>query len=246
MMGEAPIAGANGSFLESLFFSIETYTTVGFGDLHPRTTYGHTIVSIEVFVGMVTTAMITALVFIRFTRIGPRILFAEVAPIAVHDGQRSLMVRLANERMNEISVAQARVWISTTYTTAEGSLFRRFDEVALLRNHSPVFALSWTLVHPIDERSPLHTLDERAASEREISVTVVIDGQDETTGQTVRARKNYFVDDLRFGHRYTDILDVSDNKRTILNYTRFHLTHVDPVSAEPLSVRVADPVSEDA
>ena len=165
MIGTAPIAQSKGTFLESLFFSIETYTTVGFGDLHPVTTYGHVIVSIEVFCGMLTTAMITALVFIRFTRIGPRILFAEVAPIATHDGRRSLMIRLANERMNEISVAQARVWSSTSYETKEGAPFRRFEELdAAARPFADLFTLSWTLIHPIDPGSPLHGLDEAGAA----------------------------------------------------------------------------------
>ena len=222
--GDKPIANSSGSFLENLFFSIETYATVGYGDMHPRTTFGHVVSSVEIFFGMLTVAMFTALVFLRFTLIRPRILFADVAVVATHDGKRSLMVRLANERMNEISVAQARMWALQTYTTEEGTLFRRFDELTLLRNHSPLFTLSWTVMHPIDETSPLHAVDEEELAGKEIAVMIVIDGHDETTGQPVRARKTYHADTIKLGHRYVDMLENATAQRTVLNYTRFHLT----------------------
>ena len=222
--GNAPIANSSGSFLDNLFFSIETYATVGYGDMHPHTTYGHVVASLEVFTGILTVAMITALVFLRFTLIRPRILFADVGVVATHDGQRSLMVRLANQRMNEISVAQARMWILMTYQTAEGTSFRRFEEMTLLRNHSPLFTLSWTVIHPIDTHSPLHGVDQAKLVEQDAAVMIVIDGQDETTGQSVRARKTYYMENLRFGHRYLDILEVSESRRTVLNYAQFHLT----------------------
>ena len=231
MMGDAPIANSSGSFLDSLFFAIETFTTVGYGDLHPRTLYGHVLVSLELFVGVLTISMITALVFVRFTRILPRIMFSDVLPIATHDGQRSLMIRLANARMNEITVAQARVWMLMTYATAEGAQFRRFEELTLLRKESPLFTLSWTVIHPIDENSPLHKLEEIELREREAAIMIVIDGFDETTGQMVRARKTYYVEDLRFGHRFVDMLDATDAERTVLNYDRFHLTEREAAAA---------------
>ncbi len=224
MLGDAPIANSSGSFVDNLFFSIETYATVGYGDMHPRTTYGHLLASFEIFFGMMTVAMFTALVFVRFTLIRPRILFADAAVVATHDGRRSLMIRLANERMNEISVAQARMWALMTYTTAEGTSFRRFDELTLLRNHSPLFTLSWTVIHPIDEESPLHQLDDESLADQEVAVMIVIDGHDETTGQPVRARKTYYADAIRLDHRYVDMLENATAQKTVLNYNRFHLT----------------------
>lgn len=242
--GDAPIANSGNDFIDHLFFSIETYATVGYGDMHPKTAFGHVAASVEVFVGMLTTAMITALVFVRFTLIRPRILFADVAVIGTHDGRRSLMIRLANQRMNEISVAQARVWALRTYNTAEGSPFRRFDEVALLRNHSPLFTLSWTIFHPIDEASPLYGLDDTEFAAQDVAVMIVIDGQDETTGQTVRARKTYYLDDIRVGHRYVDMLENATAHRTVLNYGRFHLTQVEILA--DTSRAIDEPVHETA
>jgi inward rectifier potassium channel len=116
------------------------------------------------------------------------------------------------------------MWMLMTYTTAEGAPFRRFEEMKLLRHQSPLFTLSWTIIHQIDESSPLWNVERDALIDQEVAFMVIVEGHDETTGQNVRARKTYYMDDIRFGHRYLDVLDASDQTRTILNYTRFHLT----------------------
>lgn len=223
-LGDKPVSNADGGFLDHLFFSIETLTTVGYGDMHPRTTYGHLVASLELFTGVLTSAAITGLFIYRFTRATPRILFADVATVASHDGRMSLMVRLANQRLNAISSAQARLWMLVSYVTAEGVPFRRFEELRLLRDHSPLFTLSWTVIHAIDEASPMLGLDAGALAEQDASFVVTIEGYDETSGQTVRARKMYHAEHIRFGARYADILEVQDGHRTVLDYDRFHHT----------------------
>jgi inward rectifier potassium channel len=227
VLGNAPVANADGTFLNYLYFSVETLTTVGYGDMHPRTHFAHIVASLELFAGVFMTAVITGLVFFRFSRARARILFAAAAPIATHDGRPSLMIRLANERMNAISVAQARLWMMQTYVTAEGSLFRRFEELPLLRDQSPLFTLSWTVMHPIDESSPLYGLSQQDLLDRDVTIMAIVEGHDETTGQSVRARKTYATEDIRFGHRYADILDVQNGERTVINYVRFHDTETE-------------------
>ncbi len=226
-LGDKPIANAEGDFLHYLFFSIQTLTTVGYGGMYPQSTYGHLVASVELYTGVFTTALLTGLIFYRFSRPRARIIFADRAVIAMHDGRRSLMLRAANERLNAISGPIAKVWLSTTVQTAEGAPFRRFVELPLLRAQSPLFVLSWTIIHAIDEASPLSGMDEAALNAADATVVAMIEGFDESAAQTVRARKTYLASDVVFGHRYVDVLEPGDSERVRVNYTKFHLTEPD-------------------
>src|SRR5438105_5149662 len=158
-LGDEPIANVAGNEPLGLFyFSIETLATVGYGDMHPQTHYGHFVATVEIFTGMSFLAVMTGLVFARFSRPKARVVFARYPVVARHEGRPSLMIRVANARFNMISGATARLWIIQTQQTAEGVQLRRYDQLALLRNENPVFALSWTIFHVIDEDSPLHGL----------------------------------------------------------------------------------------
>lgn len=225
--GDRPIANAEGDFLHYLFFSIQTLTTVGYGGMYPQSNYGHVVASVELYAGVFTTALLTGLIFYRFSRPRARILFAERAVIAMHDGKRSLMLRAANERLNAISAPFAKVWLSTTIETAEGAPFRRFVELPLLRAQSPLFVLSWTIIHSIDEASPLYGMDKAALEAAQGTIVAMIEGFDESAAQTVRARKTYLAPEIAFGHRYVDVLEPSDSDRVRVNYAKFHLTEPD-------------------
>ncbi|HMN73290.1 MAG TPA: ion channel [Rhodoblastus sp.] len=226
-LGDRPIANADGDFLHYLFFSIQTLTTVGYGGMYPQSIYGHVVASAELYTGVFTTALLTGLIFYRFSRPRARILFAERAVVTTHDGNRSLMLRAANERLNAISAPVAKVWLSTTIRTAEGETFRRFAELPLLRAQSPLFVLSWTIIHAIDETSPLFGMDAAALEAAEGSIVVMIEGYDESAAQTVRARKTYLSPEIAFDHRYVDVLEPGDSDRVRINYLKFHLTEPD-------------------
>ncbi len=227
MLGAQPVANASGDFLHYFYFSIETLATVGYGDMHPQTHYGHIVASVEMFVGIFATAVLTGLIFYRFSRPRARFLFAERAVVTRHEGRLSLMLRVANERLNPIANPSAKAWLATTVITAEGESFRRFAELPLLRAQSPLFVLSWTIIHDIDAASPLHGIDAAALEAMQGSVLVTIEGYDETSTQTVRARKTYMSSDIVFGERYVDVLESQDEDRVRVNYTRFHLTEPD-------------------
>src|SRR5690349_15365452 len=158
-LGHEPIANAaqNGP-LASFYFSIETLATVGYGDMHPQTNYGHLIATIEIFTGMSFLAVMTGLIFTRFSRPRARFVFANNPVIARHEGRQTLMIRMANARHDLISRANARLWIMRAERTKEGDQLRRFYELTLDRREHPVFVLSWVLFHVIDEDSPLHGL----------------------------------------------------------------------------------------
>ena len=153
-IGDQPIANVpGGAYIDYLYFSIETLSTAGYGDMHPQTHYGHFIATVELFTGIFSMSLMTGLIFARFSRPNARLLFANNPVISSHEGQPTLMVRFANERHNIIGNATARLWMFKNVVTAEGHRIRRFDELPLLRNESPALALSWTLFHVLDERA---------------------------------------------------------------------------------------------
>ena len=142
------------------YFSIETLATVGYGDMHPQTNYGHLVATIEIFTGMCLLAVMTGLIFARFSRPRARFIFAEHPVVTVQQGEPTLMIRVANARNNTISQATARLWLFRLERMAEGHQLRRYHELKLDRSEHPMFSLSWTLFHAIDETSPLYGLTE--------------------------------------------------------------------------------------
>ena len=224
LLGDMPVTNVAGpDFLQYFFFSIETLATVGYGDMHPQSTYGHVIASLESFTGLFGVALLTGLIFSRFSRPHARILFARNPVISTYDGQPVIMLRLANERHNAIGDATAKFWYLRRYTTSEGHRFVGFIELKLLRSENPTFQLSWTLLHIIDDASPLSGLTPQDIERDEGRFMLSINGLDETSAQTVHARKQFSWQDLRWNHRYADIL-TSDGNRTALDYGRFHDT----------------------
>src|SRR6202522_3325036 len=156
-IGDQPIANVpGGAYIDYLYFSIETLSTAGYGDMHPQTHYGHFIAAVELFTGIFSMSLMTGLIFARFARPNARLLFATNPVISTHEGAPTLMVRFANERHNIIGNASARLWLFINAVTKEGWQLRRFHELPLTRNENPALALSWTLFHVIDEQSPLH------------------------------------------------------------------------------------------
>src|ERR1700737_4318184 len=158
-IGDQPISNVPGrAYIDYLYFSIETLSTAGYGDMHPQTHYGHFIATVELFTGIFSMSLMTGLVFARFSRPTARFLLAAPPPISNHEGKLTLMARFVNERHNIIANAAAKLWLLRNEMSLEGREFRRFYYLPLVRNEHPALALSWTLYHVIDERSPLYGL----------------------------------------------------------------------------------------
>jgi inward rectifier potassium channel len=231
--GDRPIANAApGRFLDLLYFSIETLATVGYGDMHPQTDYGHLVATVEIFTGMSFLAVMTGLVFARFSRPRARFIFARFPVVARHEGLLTLMIRVANARHNTISGATARLWLIREETTTEGRTFRRYHELALLRNEHPVFALSWTIFHSIDEASPLYGATREALAEADAVLVLNLSGVDDSSAQELNARQTYSQAHIRWQHRYVDIASDTDDGRLILDYGKFHDVTHDEVSGQ--------------
>jgi inward rectifier potassium channel len=224
-IGNQPISNVpHGAYIDYVYFSIETLSTAGYGDMHPDTHYGHFIAAVELFTGIFSMSLMTGLIFARFSRPNARLLFADNPVISNNEGKSTLMIRLANERHNVIGNAAARVWLLRDEVSIEGRSFRRFYELPLVRSEHPALALSWTLYHVLDEASPLYGLDAEDLDAADVSLVVVVSGYDVVAAQTVHARMSYTHSDILFGHHYADILSTAKDGRLKIDYGKFHET----------------------
>jgi inward rectifier potassium channel len=209
-------------YLGAFFFSIETSATVGFGDMHPQTLWGHGVASVEIFVSVLSIALTTGVMFARFSTPRSRILFAQHAVVRPIDGLPTLMLRAANARQNVIVEASAHLRLLREEATSEGFRIRRIRDLALVRDQNPVFALSWTLMHVIDETSPLAGETHESLKAAQGLLILTLTGTDETTGQDVTARTVYQPNSLHWNHNFHDILGSDEEGNDLIDYTHFH------------------------
>lgn len=206
------------------FFSIENFTTVGFGDMHPQSIYGHTIASTEGFAALLQTAALTGLIFAKFSQPRARFRFAANPVISNHEGKRTLMIRIANSRQNFVSDATAELWILRLEISEEGERFRKFHQLPLTRNQNPTFVLSWTVFHTISKTSLLYGLTVDDLKKQEAQFILTIKGTDANSSQELRARKNYGFADIAWNSRYVDILTPNGKGGIVLDYQKFDMT----------------------
>ncbi|NJL87587.1 MAG: ATP-sensitive inward rectifier potassium channel 10 [Leptolyngbyaceae cyanobacterium SM1_1_3] len=215
------IANSDGSFMDAFFFSVQTMASIGYGNMNPTTTYANLLVVVEAFVGLLFVAMATGLIFNRFSLPTARILFSHVAVIAPHNGVPTLMFRTANKRRNRILEAQLWVTLVRDEISLEGEYLRRFHDLHLIRSHTPLFALTWTAMHPIDPSSPLHGETSESLVTSNAEIVVALTGIDETVSQTIHARHSFVSEEIRWNHRLADILLWTEDGRRAIDYTSF-------------------------
>lgn len=219
-------------FWGAFFFSIETSATVGFGDMHPQTTYGHVVASIEIFCSIMSIALITGVMFARFSAPRARVLFSRYGVIRPHDGLPTLMLRAANARLNVIVEASAHLRLIRNDVSVEGFKIRRILDLPLVREQTPMFLLSWTLMHVIDETSPLAGETHESLTDAQGTLVLTLTGIDETTGQDVTARTVYSAGSLRWNHAFRDILGTDEDGNDLVDYT--HFDEVEPLRPQNL------------
>jgi len=211
-----------GSFLDAFAFSVQTMATIGYGAMYPQTAYANVLVALEALVGLMGVAMGTGLMFARFSRPTARVLFSRVGVITPFNGTPTLMFRVANERRNQILEAQIGVSLLRDETTAEGEYTRRFYDLKLIRSQSRSFALTWTVMHPVDESSPLYGETPESMAQAQADIAVTLTGLDETVSQTVHARHYYLAEEILWDKRFVDIIARKPDGRRMIDYTRFH------------------------
>ena len=216
---------SRGSFYDLFFFSVETSSTVGYGDMHPQTFYGHVVATGEGFIAVVLIAMMTGLTFARFSRPRARLIFARHPVVADHEGQPTLIFRLANARNAFISEATAKLWMLGATVSKEGRRFVGFQPLRLTRNENPALGAELDAVSPDRTRQPaLRRRDGRARRQRDQFRPRHLRLRRHVGPVGAHARNTFAARDVRPGHEFVDIHSLDENGMRRINYARIHDT----------------------
>jgi inward rectifier potassium channel len=218
-----------GWFGQAFFFSVETFATIGYGQIAPNGVPANVVVTIEALVGLMYQALATGLLFARFTRPKAALLFSDRAVVAPYNDGQALMFRIVNRRRNEIIQLEAQVLLSAMEPDGRGGAVRRYSALALERNKVTFFPLSWTIVHPMDGTSPLTGRSREELERAEAEILVLLTGVDEALEQTVHARSSYRADEIVWNARFRSMfLTAGSGDRVSVDISRVH--EIEPVA----------------
>ena len=228
MLVPGAIANARpGNFGDAFFFSMETLATVGYGAMSPATLYGHLIAAAEIIVGVAFSAIMTGLTFVRFSRARSKMLYAERPVVAAFNGRPTLMLRIANGRAGMLVEAKAELAALIREQTQEGQMFRRIHDLKLVRGRLHMFPLTWTLMHEIDQKSPLHGIGPERLAGMDFRLFVAVKARDYVLAADVYDARTYTAADIAFGMRYADAVSIDAQGRTVADLGRLSLIEPD-------------------
>jgi inward rectifier potassium channel len=208
------------SFLYAFFFSVETLATVGYGHMYPGSLYGHVISTLEIIVGMFGLAVITGLIFVRFSRPTARMHFSKVAVIAPFDGVPNLMIRLANLRHQAMVEPEFRMLLVRSMITAEGEEMRRFRPLKLEFDRLISFPAVLTVRHRIDEESPLFGMTPEDFQQQDVRIIASIVGVDTVIVAPVQSFGDYNYEQIEWNRRFVEIYDQNEEGQWTVDYAR--------------------------
>ncbi len=209
------------TFLNAFFFSVHTLTTVGYGNIYPVGEQANAVAALEAATGLMIFALATGLLYGRFSRPSARILFSNRALIAPYQDGTSLQFRITNARTNVLMDLEARVLLMTV-DTSNGQLKRSYFDLPLERRRVYFFPLTWTVVHPIDDKSPLYGRSSQDLAQQAAEILILIQGFDDTFSQMVHARYSYRHDEILFGARFEPAFHVDQKGDLVLDVDRIH------------------------
>lgn len=201
-------------FIRAFFFSVQTFATIGYGTIHPVGIVPNLLVTLESYYSLLVNALITGLVFARFSRPTAKVSFSESAVVAPYRGISGLMFRLVNNRHSQLIELKAQVMFSR-FAEKDGKPYRRFDLLDLERQRVSFFPLAWTVVHPIDENSPMFGMTEEEFIKADAEILILLSAIDETFSQTVHTRSSYKSDEIKFGFKFANIYNEPQNGEPI-------------------------------
>lgn len=223
-----------GNIADAFFFSIETLATVGYGTMVPASLYGHIVSSLEIVTGMVYAAVMTGVVFIRFSKPRPKLVYSERPVIAHYNGAPTLMIRVANGRTHPLTDASVRLYALITERTPEGQIFRGAKQLTLARPHFPLFALIWTLMHRIDESSPLYGCTPESMAADAVRLMLIFEARDPAVSIHVHDLKGFMPQSVAFGMRYKDAVHWDEQGRPVADLARISDIEPDTLKQTPL------------
>ena len=190
--------------VRGFFFSVQTFATIGYGTIHPLGVVPNIVVTVESYYSLITNALITGVAFARFAKPTAKIIFSEVAVIAPYRDSEGLMFRLVNGRNNQLINVRLQV-LFARFVNEDGRTVRRFDQLSLERNSVTFFPLSWTVVHPIDQNSPLWGLEQDDYTRSDGEILILMTATDETFAQQVHTRSSYKPHEILCGAKFVSI-----------------------------------------
>ncbi|MGH6987202.1 MAG: ion channel [Caulobacteraceae bacterium] len=211
-----------GSFTDGFFFSVQTVTTLGYGVMAPKSLYADILSTAEVAVGISAIAAAASILFARISRPTARIMFSDKAVVTPFEGVPTLMFRAANRRRNLVLEAEVSVTLIRDAASAEGHVLRRFDPLRVVRSRSPLFFLTWQVMHPIDAQSPLLGLSRADLEAMDAEILVVMTGTDETFASLIHARTSYRSDEIVWNARLADIFAQDEEGGRLIDFNHFH------------------------
>jgi inward rectifier potassium channel len=191
-------------FIRGFFFSVQTFATIGYGTIHPSGIVPNLLVTIESYYSLLANALITGLVFARFARPNAKVIFSEVAVVAPYRGIEGLMLRLVNGRNNQLIEVTANV-LYAHFVERDGRMVRRFDALPLEREKVAFLPLAWTIVHPIDEKSPLYGMTQEELRRSDAEILVLLTATDETFAAVVHTRTSYKPEEIKCGYKFVNL-----------------------------------------
>lgn len=217
-------------FHDCLSFSVQTFSTIGFGSLSPATPYGDILVTLEAFVGIVYAAIVTGIIFSKASAPKSSIIFSNVMVIGRHRDMPVLAFRLGNATGSQIVSAEMKLTALVERRLRDGSTFRDLVNLKILRDQTPLFLMTWTVFHPLDESSPLRGLLEGEEVPELIVIIAAVEGHDKSYSLAVHDRKLYYPDSFRYNAQFVDVISTLDSGVVQLDFT--HFDHVKPLHLE--------------
>ena len=211
-------------YADAFFLSIQSICNCNRGFGAPSSDYARGVMTGEVFTGLLALARGTGLFFAKVSRPSARSSFSNAALISDYEGVPTLMFLVGNLRTNAILDAKVTINVAHQGLTREGQSIRRFDDAPAIKGSAPLFAYVWTIMHRIDQTSPLFGMDRERLADEHAEVIVVLSGVDDRFNQTVYARCSYTPDEIFFGRRFADVLSRRPDGRWLVDYSRFHDT----------------------
>jgi inward rectifier potassium channel len=213
-------------FFHAFFFSVQTFTSVGYGAISPQGFVANVIASTIALAGLLSFSLMTGLFFARFSRPTSRIAFSTNAVICSHREGKALMLRMVNQRTN--SLIDLQVTAIFAYFEGDGqNRTRKFVPCPLERDKLIMFPLNWTLVHYIDENSPLYNMTPPMCIDSEMEVIIKLQAFDDTFGQNIHVNASYAATSFIWGARFAPMYHIDDAKVTILDLNKLDETVVE-------------------
>jgi inward rectifier potassium channel len=208
-----------GAFANAFFFSVHTLTTVGYGNVYPQGVSANLISSVEAATGLMVFAIATGLLYGRFSRPTARIIYSKNAIVAPYQDGTSLQFRVTNARRNVLMNMEARVLLMTV-ENVDGQLKRNFIDLPLERRGVYFFALTWTIVHPIDSESPFFNKTREDLAKGSAEILILIQGFDDTFSQVVHSRYSYRHDEFVWGAKFIPTFKVDTKGDLVVEVDR--------------------------